>query len=239
MVKQKTCLLLGSALLGLIPASLSGHPGSLDLNGGHYYGPSYHCHLSGCEMPDTFGIGRARRDTFSTDRRSREKFFNEDDWDFEQDYDGDCQSTRQEMLILTSRAEVQFTNPRNCVVRTGEWLDEYTGKIFTVAVQVDVDHVIPRMYAHTHGGDRWMPDKKLAFSNDPLNIMLVEKSEIRRKRDRGPSRYLPREEFKCEYAQLWDVIADKYDLQLNNADRGEIRDILEECPEQSLDQSLQ
>ena len=229
---------LVSAVAMAFSPNLSGHAGSLDINGGHYYGPSYHCHMSGCEMPDSFGIGRSRRDSLLTDYRDREKFFNPDDWSFEEDFDGDCQSTRQEMLVLTSRVEVKYTNPRNCVVRTGEWLDEYTGEIFEVAVQIDVDHVIPLMYAHTHGGDRWMPDKKLTFANDPLNIMLVEKREIRRKRDRGPSRYLPRDEFQCEYAQLWDVISDKYDIQLSATDRSEIRKILEECPAEALDPSL-
>ena len=99
--------------------------------------------------PDTFDPMRRRRDGVMTNYRDRERFFNEDDWPFEEDFDQDCQSTRQEMLILTSKTEVRYTNPRNCVVRTGEWLDEYTGKTFTVAVQIDIDHVISRMYAHT------------------------------------------------------------------------------------------
>ena len=193
---KKSCLVAIKALTPwLIPTLLFGHAGSLDINGGHYYGPSYHCHMSGCEMPDTFNIGRVGRDSLLTDYRDREKFFNEDDWSFEEDFDGDCQSSRQEMLILTSRTEVKYTNPRNCVVRTGEWLDEYTGEIFTVAAQIDVDHVIPRMYAHTHGGDRWMPEKKLMFANDPLNIMLVERREIRRKGIVAPTGIYPETNF--------------------------------------------
>ena len=229
---KKSCLVAIKALTPwLIPTLLFGHAGSLDINGGHYYGPSYHCHMSGCEMLDTFNIGRVGRDSLLTDYRDREKFFNEDDWSFEEDLDGDCQSSRQEMLILTSRTEVKYTNPRNCVVRTGEWLDEYTGEIFTVAAQIDVDHVIPRMYAHTHGGDRWMPEKKLMFANDPLNIMLVERREIRRKRDRGPNRYLPRDEFHCVYVQLWQAIAEKYDLQLEARDLSAISRIKRDCPD--------
>jgi hypothetical protein len=185
--------------------------------------------MGGCVMPDTFSLGRSSRDSLFTDYRDREKFFNDDDWSFEEDFDEDCQSTRQEMLVLTSRAEVKYTNPRNCVVRTGEWLDDYTGKVFTVAVQVDLDHVIPRMYAHTHGGDRWPMGLKLQFSNDPLNLMLIEKREIRRKRDSGPDRYLPREEFQCEYVKLWEVLADKYDLQLSTRDRSTITRVLRDC----------
>ena len=131
------------------PGGILGHAGNIDLNGGHYWGQSYHCHVTACEMPDTFDFRRRARDSLLTDYRKREKFFNEDDWSFEEDFDGDCQSTRQEMLILTSRIDVRYTNPRNCVVRTGEWLDEYTGELFKVAVKLEVDHIIPRMYAHT------------------------------------------------------------------------------------------
>ena len=203
------------------------HAGSLDQNGGHYQFNSYHCHLGGCEMPDTFN--RVGRDSLLIDRRDREKFFNEDDWNFEQDFDNDCQSTRQEMLVLTSRVDARFTNPRNCIVRTGEWLDEYTGDVFTVATQVDIDHVIPRLYAHTHGGDRWPQSRKIQFSNDPLNLMIVEKREIRRKSNRGPSRYLPRKEFQCEYARLWRGLATKYDLDIDQRDNSALKKIESGC----------
>lgn len=222
----RVLLLLGMCLT---PALALGHGGSIDQNGGHYYGRSYHCHMTACEMPDTFSFNRSRRDSLFTDHRSREKFFNEGDWSFEEDYDGDCQSTRQEMLIMTSRTEVKYTNPRNCVVRTGEWLDEYTGEIFEVAIQVDLDHVIPRMYAHIHGGDRWPREKKLQFANDPINLMLVKKREIRRKSDRGPDRYLPREEFQCDYVRLWEAIAEKYDITLQSRDRSKIVRVLRDC----------
>jgi hypothetical protein len=217
-------------LLGAWSIATSGHPGSTDLNGGHYQGNSYHCHMANCELPDTFD--RFGRDSFFTEYGDREKFFNEDDWSFEEDYDGDCQSTRQEMLIITSRTNVQYTNPRNCVVRTGEWFDEYTGKLFTVATQLEINHIIPRMYAHTHGGDRWPPGKKLAFSNDPINLVLVERRETRRKGDRSINNYLPpRAEFHCQYARAWEAIAEKYDLQLETRDSNEIVRILRECPE--------
>lgn len=221
-------------LIVCLPGRILGHAGNLDLNGGHYWGQSYHCHVTACEMPDTFDFRRRARDSLLTDYRQREKFFNEDDWSYEEDFDGDCQSTRQEILVLTSRVDVRYTNPRNCVVRTGEWLDEYTGELFKVAVKLEVDHIIPRMYAHTHGGDRWTSEKKLAFANDPLNIMLIDRREIRRKRDRGPSRYLPRDEFQCEYINLWDQISEKYNLQLSTSDRSTISRLNSDCSEANL-----
>ncbi len=218
-----------AALAVLLLPTASAHIGNLDQNGGHYYGNSYHCHMRGCVYPDTFN--RFRNERMTTNRQYRERFFNTDDWNFELDFDGDCQSTRQEVLILTSQVPVRFTNPRNCIVRTGQWVDEYTGEVYEVAMQLDVEHVIPLMYAHTHGGDRWSPMTKLQFANDPLNILMVERREAGRKRDRGPSRFLPREEFQCEYVRLWDAIAAKYELFIANRDRNAMDEVLENCAE--------
>lgn len=57
---------------GLLATAANAHPGSLDPNGGHYFGNSYHCHMNGCESPDTFT--RRGRDSLLLDRRSRENF---------------------------------------------------------------------------------------------------------------------------------------------------------------------
>jgi hypothetical protein len=206
------------------------HPGPLDENGGHYNGGSYHCHMSVCEQPDTFT--RNGRDSFFLDPRSRDKFYNEADWPFDEDFDGDCQNTRNEILVATSRAPVRYTNPRNCEARTGEWFDEYTGETFTVAAQIDLDHIIPLRYAHSQGGDRWPLNKKVAFANDPMNLILTERSEIRRKGERGPTRYLPRDEYQCAYVRQWLAIAEKYDLRLANGDKNRITVILRDCTEE-------
>jgi len=211
----------------LYSATSNAHPGPLDENGGHYNGSSYHCHLGLCEQPDTFS--RTGQDSFFFDTDSRSKYFNAVDWPYDEDFDGDCQPTRTEILVATSRANVGYTNPRNCEVRTGEWLDEYTGKVFTVAAQIAIDHIIPLKYAHNVGGDRWPTNKKVAFANDPMNLLLSERSEIRKKGDKGPSRYLPREEYRCDYARQWQAIAEKYELRLVSRDRNRIAAMLKDC----------
>ena len=224
-MSTKHCILL--ILLTFASGCVIAHPGPLDINGGHYDGMSYHCHMPSCEEPDSFY--RSGPDSVFQDPRSREKFFNEIDWSVDHDFDGDCQTTRNEILVLTSLAEVRYTNPRNCEVRTGQWLDPLTGKTFTVAAQLALAHIIPPLYAHNQGGDAWPPQKKLAFANDPLNLLLTDRSEERKRRDRGPSRYLPDEEYQCSYARQWEAIAEKYDLRLENRDRARVRRILEEC----------
>ncbi|MDP5208849.1 hypothetical protein Q5Y71_03745, partial [Microbulbifer sp. 2205BS26-8] len=59
------------------------------------------------------------------------------------DSDGDCQSTRHELLIQFSLAPVTFTNAKSCTVNTGLWLDPYTGQFFTLASDLDIEHIVP------------------------------------------------------------------------------------------------
>ena len=80
------------------------------------------------------------------------------------DADGDCQNTRQEMLIASSRMPVKFKDSRNCTVVSGEWFGVYTGKTFTKASDVDVDHIVPLAHAHRHGADKWTCDQCRMFA---------------------------------------------------------------------------
>lgn len=140
------------------------------------------------------------------------------DWRHWSDFDGDCQNTRQELLIQASLKEVSFTNERGCTVAGGRWVGPYTGRYFTLAGQVDIDHVIPLKYAHDHGGAAWSPLLKKVFANDPDNLLIVEKGANRRKGAKGPSGYLPQESFQCEYLRLWEFLAAKYELDLSPED---------------------
>ena len=81
--------------------------------------------------------------------------YNRKDWPHWIDIDRDCQNTRQEMLIATSRIPVTFKDSRHCTVASGEWFGVYTGKTFTKASNVDIDHIVPLAHAHRHGADKW------------------------------------------------------------------------------------
>jgi len=70
------------------------------------------------------------------------------------DVDGDCQDTREEVLIAESTVPVTLDR-RGCKVRKGRWFDPYTGRTFTNPKKLDIDHFIPLKEVHRSGGSRW------------------------------------------------------------------------------------
>ena len=147
------------------------------------------------------------------------------------DEDGDCQNLRHEMLIHHSQLGVTFTNSDQCTVRTGRWLDPYLGKVITMASDLDVDHVIPLAYAHANGADAWSRTKKQTFAMDEANLLLVDDGENQFKGAKGPSEYLPRKEFQCDYVKIWQLVASKYKLELPAGDRRVLSSLSTGCKE--------
>lgn len=206
----------GQALLTavLMVGSISAyaHPGGVDKNGGHTDRNTgeYHCHRDSCEQESAKTV-----DVIQPSRLNSGVHFEGGDYDREEwmtrwsDFDGDCQDTRHEMLISESEIGVAYKTSKRCRVVSGRWLDPYTLATFNYPKKLDVDHVIPLAYAHRNGGDRWSPEKKAAFAEDPMNLLLVSARENRKKSDKGPARYMPPES-RCDYVTRWNRVAQKY-----------------------------
>ena len=220
---------LGALALLLPAAAGQAHQfKNYDLNGGHYDdGGTYHCHLAGCE-PTESRYERRRR--IITNTRDQEKYYMAEDWPHWEVVDG-CRDARHAVLAATSQVEPTFATPRRCTVREGLWVDEYTGEEYTRAGELEIDHIIPPMYANATNGYQWDLGKRTAFANDPLNLIAVGRDVHRQKRNRGIGSWRPRDEFLCEYAQAWRDISEKYELDLIPRDTGRMRNILEDCQE--------
>ena len=67
------------------------------------------------------------------------------------DADGDCQNTRHEVLIAESTEPVTL-DARGCRVVSGRWEAPYTGRVFTNAQNLDIDHFIPLAEVPRSGG---------------------------------------------------------------------------------------
>jgi hypothetical protein len=117
----------------------------------------------------------------------------------------------------------------NCKILSGTWVDPYAGETFTEASKLDIDHVIPLSYAAQHGGQDWSSDKKQQFANDLSQLIAASASENRSKSDKGPSEYMPRREFQCQYSKIWVDTALKYGVSITEKDKYALKDGLQKC----------
>jgi hypothetical protein len=156
--------------------------------------------------------------------------YDRDTWSHWEDFDGDCQNARHELLIASSEVSVTFTSASDCTVSTGQWLDPYTGDTYTLASDLDIDHVIPLKYAHDHGGRVWSEFVKKLFANDMENLLAVDDGKNQSKSAQGPSEWMPPDEsYRCEYVRQWDFIATKYELVLSAEDSAMINQVSQDC----------
>ncbi len=218
------------SISSLVPASAGAHyDKGTDRNGGHWdsFG-YYHCHQANCrQAPDRNDLMPSSRSRLSN--RDEDLFYLEEDWPH-WIVTGDCQTVRTQILVATSEVPVTYTNPRQCEVRMGKWTDPYTGDIFDRAARLEIDHIIPPMYANASNGYQWDDNKRMQFANDPLNLIAVGRDIHDKKRDRGIGNWRPPQEgFHCDYAIAWRDVALKYDLDLFARDRSRMNDILDEC----------
>lgn len=146
------------------------------------------------------------------------------------DVDGDCQNTRQEILIIHSMEPVVFTNPKRCTVKRGSWHDPYSNKQFTLASDLDVDHIVPLHFAHIHGAASWPSKQKEAFANDPFNLILVDDQLNQSKSAQGPTEWLPpNQAYRCDYIRRFDQVMQKYQLKYFSSEERVLKRMREAC----------
>jgi hypothetical protein len=106
----------------------------------------------------------------------------------------------------------------------------YTGETFTLASDVDVDHVVPLAHAHRSGGYAWTRNQRRAFANDPLNLLVVDDSTNQAKSDKAPDDWMPpRKEYWCEYVDRWQRVKKKYELSYTVAEREKMSGVVKYC----------
>ena len=125
---------------------------------------------------------------------------------------------------------VQFKNNKRCTVRYGQWYGVYTGKTFTNASDLDIDHVVPLAHAHRHGAVDWTRAQRRVFANDFDNLLVVDDSTNQSKSDQAPHEWLPPSaDYWCAYGKRWVRIKDKYGLRYSDQERVTLRELAITC----------
>lgn len=141
--------------------------------------------------------------------------------------------TRNEILIrdLSDR-----TMKNECKVLEGTLApDPYTGTeirfVIGGASEVDIDHVVAIGDGYQKGAAAWTDGKRVAFANDPLNLLAVSASANRAKGDGDAATWLPpNKAYRCTYVARQIAVKRKYGLWVTAAERDAMMRVLTACP---------
>ena len=113
--------------------------------------------------------------------------------------------------------------------------DPYTGTtirfVYGGASEVDIDHVVALSDAWQKGAAMWPAGKRLAFANDPLNLLAVDASANRSKGDGDTATWLPaNKSYRCTYVARQVAVKGKYGVWVTAAERDAMTRVLTTCP---------
>lgn len=127
----------------------------------------------------------------------------------------------------------------DCRVQSGTLADPYTATRIGYerggASEVDIDHVVALSDAWQKGAQQWSSQERVAFANDPLNLLAVDAAANRQKGDGDAATWLPsNKRFRCAYVARQAAVKRKYRAWVTSAERDAIRRVLATCPDQKL-----
>ena len=145
-------------------------------------------------------------------------------------------NTRVEILKRDSKIAVtpEAGDDRPCTPRlVGQWEDPYTGKTFTDAHDMDIDHVVPLKHAYISGAWKWASTKKREYANDMSNLehlVAVDSSANRSKGDAPPQLWMPPNlKFHCTYLTRWLSIKFRWGLTIDQNEKLFLTTQLKNC----------
>ena len=142
------------------------------------------------------------------------------------DDDHDGLDTRAEVLINESTTTVVM-NASGVTVRSGRWYSLYDNKVVSIAIQLDVDHMVPLAEVWRSGAASWTLARRKSYANDlgvGWTLRAVSLGENRSKGDDDPSLWMPPYRGSwCTYLVEWVDVKIRWGLSMNSAERSAIR----------------
>ena len=222
--------LLSLTALLVFSAPAFGHGGGLDDRGCHTESATgeYHCH-QGPMAGQSFASKAQARSGGSADKAEPRESPREYDRELYGDWidaDGDCQDTREEVLIVFG-AEIEL-GPQGCEVESGRWAGPYTGQTFTDPGDLHIDHIVPLKEAHVSGAAGWPQERKERFANSRANLLPVEAGANMSKGSRDPAEWMP-ERGRCQYIGQWVKLKEAWGLDMDRAEQRAVERHQQEC----------
>lgn len=146
------------------------------------------------------------------------------------DADRDCQNTRAEVLLAETDAPATFTTTSNCTVATGSWTSWYDGATWTLASDVDIDHVVALKEAWESGASKWTTARSQSYANDmgvSYALDAITDNVNQSKSDLDPAAWMPPlDSAKCRYATTWVLVKYRWRLTIDSAEKRALAAVL-------------
>jgi hypothetical protein len=163
-----------------------------------------------------------------------------DAWDDDNDAPGGHNGcdTRDDILNR-DLVDKTFVSIKRCpdAVATGTLHDPYTNTTIVfargakVGEAVQIDHIVPLAYAWDMGAYGWTVPERMRFANDPANLLAVQGQANQDKGDSPPALWMPpNAAFDCQYAMQFVAVLRGYQLPVEQASAGALRQAAATCP---------
>ena len=152
----------------------------------------------------------------------------------------DC-STRNDVLARDLVDVTYVPGTRGCVVESGTLVDPYSGATIEfrrgpdTSPLVQIDHVVALADAWQKGAQGWDERTRVAFANDPLNLLAVDGELNHQKGSGDAATWLPpNRAFRCAYVARQVAVKLTYGLWVTQAERDAMVRVLSTCPDEPL-----
>ncbi|RYZ66974.1 MAG: DUF1524 domain-containing protein, partial [Proteobacteria bacterium] len=120
--------------------------------------------------------------------------------------DDTCLNTRGLKLAKESLVPVTLS-PKGCTVISGKWVDPYSGRTYSQASELDIDHMVPLKNSYVNGAWKWDFKKRCLYANfmhNDFHLFAVKDDDNKKKGDSGPDHFMPSDKsYRCEYLANW------------------------------------
>ncbi|MGW1496327.1 HNH endonuclease family protein [Streptomyces sp. NPDC002402] len=141
---------------------------------------------------------------------------------------GTC-NTRE---VVLKRDGTNVVQDSSCAAVSGSWFSEYDGATWTLASDLDIDHVVPLSEAWKSGANSWTTSKRQGFANDLTRPQLIAVTDNvnQAKGDQDPAEWLPsRTSYRCMYVRMWVDVKHYYNLSVDSAEKSALQGVLNGC----------
>ena len=143
------------------------------------------------------------------------------------DADRDCRDTRAEVLVAESRRAVTG----GCLITRGEWHSYYDKRVWRLAGDVDVDHMVPLSEAWKSGARRWTSGTRSRYANDLGDgrpLVAVTDNVNQSKGDSDPAEWLP-QYGRCLYVKQYAAVKVRWSLRVDSAEKQALARVASGC----------